>query len=187
MTTKKNNLIYVDDLHGYDGLYLFSDIFPTVDEFVEKMNESIYFHTLDVNDDLVKKIFNNMFNRYKNNFFRYQNISTIYMKMSQRVETMLQAYDVAKDFNDNLMDYVGSNETKTNYKTNNTSENSDLDNEIKYKTNIEHTNTDNGIEYMDRRTQSVELINVIQEFIDDLKTLFMNRTDENVYNDIYTK
>lgn len=179
--------IYVDDLHGYDDLFRFIDVFPTFEMFVEKINENLYFHEIDTADVMIQKVFNNMFSRYKNNFFRYSKIATIYNKMAERVESMLQAYEIAQDFNANLLDYVGTNETTTNYKTNNTSENEDIENDQKYKTNIEHVNTDNGLEYMERRTNSIELVKVIQEFLDNLKTMFMNRTDENVYKDIYTR
>lgn len=180
--------IYADDLRGYDDLLRFGDVFDTFEEFVLRLNDNLYFHQIELDDVMIQKVYNNLFNRYKNNFFRFSKLSTIYNEVGSRVEGMLQAYEVAMDFQENLMDYVGTKETTTNYKTNNKSEETDPDNNTRYRTNVETIFTDNGLEYMDRRTNSIDIVQLIQDFVQNFRKLMMNATDEvTIKQGIYTK
>lgn len=179
--------IYWDDLYGYDDLYRFGDLFPTYDMFVKKINAYMFVHELNREDEMMLKLYNILYNKYKNNFFRWSKQSSIFNEMALRLESVIQAYNVAIEVEERLEELTGTNVTTQNYKTNNTSEETDISNNTKYRTNIETEKTDNGLEYLDRRKNSIQVVHAVQNFVKECKTMFMNRTDENIYKEIYTK
>lgn len=180
----KNN-IYLNDLHGYDNLYRFIDIYPNFEVFVEKTNANLYFHQLTEGSAeyiVIEKMFKTMFNKYKNNFFRWKKISTIYNEMGLHIESLLQASEVFQEFEKELHNLVGTTSTTSTYKTDNTTNEDDPEVSQRYRTSVDETFTDNGLEYMDKRDNSIKIVALIQKGIKDMKYMFMNQTDENVYN-----
>lgn len=186
MIRNKNN-IYADDLHGYDGLYRFSDVFPTMDEWVKGMNEYLFDFELSIEDEQDRKVFNILLSRYKNNFFRWMNISTIYSKMANeytRLKRLLARQEVYQD----LYNVTGTTTTVENFKTNNTANEEDPENQTKYRTDIETTFVDNSDLYLEKIDEIVSTGDIVNTWVDSIKTNFMNRSDEVVIKEgIYTK
>lgn len=187
MTIRNNHNIYIDDLHGYDDLFRFIDVFPTIEDFCTKLNENLYFNEIHPHNTAVIKLYNMLFNRYKNNFFRYSKLATIYLKVGERIETLLQQFDVAIEFSSNLEELVANTTKTTNYNTDNTHSEEDEKNELIYRTDVSTTVDTNSAEYMKRKENSIQLVTVMQEFVNDFRKLMMNKTDEVVTKQIYTR
>ncbi|MFV0534492.1 MAG: hypothetical protein ACK5MR_12660 [Cumulibacter sp.] len=99
------------------------------------------------------------------------------------MEELYTALEVGKYKLENAKDLAGQTTTIKSYKTNNTTE----ENVDTYQTNKEETFIDNGqgeVEYLEESIRGRTLIN---RSITDLKTMFMNRTNEVVEKELYGK
>lgn len=178
-----NSLYYGDDLHGYDDLLTFVDVYPTKEEFVIGVNT--YMWNIQVQDnENWEKIYNMLLDKYKNHFFRWSIVSDIHNNMAKRLSELYAQLVKGKYILENLKGIAGQSTTIENFKTNNTSDEGDPENNIKYRTDIETTFVDNGekeIEIMDRMSSNAGAVN---KWLNDIRVMFMNRTNEVVRKDI---
>lgn len=157
---------------GYNGLATFADVFVSFDVWTEILNGYMIFDQIEDNDE-AEKIYNILLKRYRNNYFRFRDISTIANKMAGHVEELYQQLAVLKDFesNDKL---TGTMETTKNYKTNNTQ----TENKDGYLTNVEEIYTDNSDLYIKMANNSIAKRRYLNDWVDGLKTMFMNKQKE---------
>lgn len=183
------SLIYPTDYRGYDGLLTVADIFPTYDSFKEQMNDYMFSNQIgtledeDENETLDKKIFNVFFNRYKNHYFRFRSGATILTKLAREFERLYQEYDSIKVLasTENL---TGTTTTNKDYKTNNGAEGVIT----KYQIDESTSSTDDSRLYIDYVNGRINRSSFITDRIDDMKKLFMNKTNEVVIKEgILTK
>ncbi|MFV0535437.1 MAG: hypothetical protein ACK5MR_17570 [Cumulibacter sp.] len=99
------------------------------------------------------------------------------------MEELYTALEVSKYKLENAKDLAGQTTTIKSYKTNNTTE----ENVDTYQTNKEETFIDNGAGEVEYLEQTIKGRTIINRSIDDLKTMFMNKTNEVVEKELYGK
>lgn len=177
---------YADDLRGYDDLLTFFDMFPTYEIWTERLNEFMVFNTVEntkLPEGLAEKIYNMTYARYRTNFFRYSNMSTIKIKMAEWLEDLYANLEVGSYIVENAANLAGQTETEKNYRTDNTDE----ENYDGYQTDKKETFTDNGAGEIDILQQSIHGRTIIHRNIESLKIMFMNKTNEVLEKELYGK
>ncbi len=137
MSNFRGNWIYNDGFEGYDGLLTFLDVFPDYNTFKELLSKYMWFESLEEDEVLSNKLYTQLLNRYRQNYFRYKQVSTICTKLASLIEEFLRYNGMVNKLVKDIK--PGDIETISNYKTNNTNNDSDTANLIKYRTAIEET------------------------------------------------
>lgn len=164
-----------DMIKNYDGLTSFQEVFPDFETWKKWLDK--YMFVLKVGEtaeSIESNIYEVLSNRYKNQYFRYRELSTILTKTAGRYLQLMRGLYVAEYIGENLSSLAGTSTTVETYKTNNTAEDSDAETNTEYRTDIERTFTDNGTLMMDRLQDSIEMASLIQDWMDDFKTMFVN-------------
>ncbi len=137
MTSFNQNWINNPGFSGYDGLLTFLDIFPDYETFKVMLKDYMWFESLEEDEELSKKLFNQLLKRYRQNYFRYKQISTICTKLASFIEEFLRYNGMVNKLVKELK--PGDIETITYFKTDNTSDESDTSNLVRYRDAIEET------------------------------------------------
>lgn len=165
-----------DTMYGYQSLTSFQELFPTYEDWKTWLDK--YLLKLKVEDtdpEIEQNIYLILYNRYKNQFFRYKEHSTILSKISARYLQLMRAMFVADYIGENLEQLAGSTVTTENFKTNNTADDSDAETNTEYRTDITRTFSDDGATVMDRMQSSIEMQSLVHEWMDEFKTMFVNQ------------
>lgn len=179
-------LFYRDDLHGYDDLFTFADLFPTYELWKDRVGS--YMYDIEVDSDArAEKIYMNLFNVYKNHFFRFATMPKIFTEIAGRLTVLYAELEVGSWIKENSSDIAGTSTINENYRTNNTAEESDPENNTRYRTDINTSKVDNGTVDLELRDRVANNANRIQNFITDMRPMFMNKTNEIVIKELYGK
>lgn len=189
-----NRLIYRDDLHGYDDLLTFADIFDSFNTWQTELNDYLFYCQIgdmtsydalpNITDE---KIFNLLYNVYRTHFFRFANKAKVLNEIAQRVNSLYQDILTADYISTNAESLAGQTTVSNNFRTDNTQMDDDEENEIKYRHSGNTTSVDNGDRVIELAENSVQGVKRINRFIDEFRTLMMNQTNEVVDMEIYAK
>lgn len=177
---------YADDLHGYDDVFTFVNVFPTAEDFKEKVNQFMFGRLVEDQENW-EKIYNMIFLKYKNNYFRWSVLETIYNEMASEISNLYATLEESDWLKANAAQLAGTTETIETFKTNNTSDESDPENNVRYRTDIQQNFTDNGEKEIEIRDRQRRNSNVVQEWLKGLRNMFMVHTNEVVVKSLYAK
>lgn len=176
---------YREDVFGYDGLEVFSQVFPTYEEW-KKLNTYMIGSTVEANE-YAEQIYNMLFANFQYKYFRYDNRPRIYTELSGRLSRLYAELEVGAFISENPDGIAGTTTTSENFKTNNTADESDPDNNIRYRTNIDKVVVDNGEGVVALKDRLASGADRIQNFINDLRPMFMKENNNLVQKDLYAK
>lgn len=179
-------LFYRDDLRGYDDLFTFADLFPTYQDWVDRVGSYMYDITIE-SDERAEKIYMNLFNVYKNHFFKFSTMPKIFTDLASELTVLYAELVVGSWITENSADISGTTSIDESYRTNNMEDESDPENNKRYRTNINTSKVDNGNGELELRDRLANNANRINRFILRLRPMFMKETNEVVIKELYGK
>lgn len=141
---RNRNLQFIGDQpKGYDDLLTFGDLFIDYDSYLEIVRQYVWFEDLDedINKDILPKYFNQLYNRYKNSYFRFNSVARIAQKTAELLEEFLRYNGMVQKLVKELKPGDTEKETLTFYNTDNTVE--DDTSQTIFRTSIEETQREN--------------------------------------------
>lgn len=173
--------------NSYNYLFRFIDLFATYEKFKEKMNMYMFNTQIDSsNDEIMYKLHNLLFYRYKGYFFRWTNESTIYNEVALRVQPLIDKNKLLEETISNIERVLEDVALAEDFDRENIVDES-IETYENYKTSQNKNTSQSGRSKLILKENIIEQKKLFNDFINSFRTLFRLHKDEIVINNIYNK
>lgn len=166
-------------------LYRFIDLFPSFIKFQTEINKFLFFSEIP-NDEMMQKLYRNLFAKYKGYFFRWMEIASIYNEIAAKFEVLFKEYELLVEISENVEKTVSETNLNENFERDNTVDDS-TSTDLNFKTNQSKTTNLSGKDIIKQKEKLIKQTALLNNFIRDFRNLFRLYPDENVLNITYNK